>query len=153
MKVKIATIADELQMQFDESLAYFNTEDGEIYVVSNEELSAAEEGEPPIEDFPEWQQEAVKIAQQIISGDQYIALPTKYDVHEYAIMEEFCESVADQKVSDALQIAIQGKGAFRRFKDACHRFEISDQWYSYQTEALKEIAISWCKENNLEYEV
>ncbi|MCI5143008.1 MAG: hypothetical protein D3909_15010, partial [Candidatus Electrothrix sp. ATG1] len=92
MKVKIATIADELQMQFDESSAYFNTEDGEIYVVSTEELSAAEEGEPPIEDFPEWQQEAVKIAQQIISGDQYIALPTKYDVHQYAIMEEFCES-------------------------------------------------------------
>ncbi|MCI5207413.1 MAG: hypothetical protein D3910_01150 [Candidatus Electrothrix sp. ATG2] len=140
-------------MQFDESSAYFNTEDGEIYVVSTEELSAAEEGEPPIEDFPEWQQEAVKIAQQIISGDQYIALPTKYDVHQYAIMEEFCESVADQKISDALQIAIRGKGAFRRFKDACHRFEISEQWYSYQTEALKEIAISWCKENNLEYEV
>ena len=152
MKVKIAQIADALQMQFDESSAYFNTADGEVYVVSNEELSAAEEGEPPI-DFPEWQQEAIKIAQQIISGDHYIALPTKYDVYKYAIMEEFCCSVADQKISDALQIAIQGKGAFRRFKDACHRFGISDQWYSYQTEALKEIAISWCQENSLEYEV
>ncbi|RWX48416.1 hypothetical protein VT98_11541 [Candidatus Electrothrix communis] len=153
MKVKIAQIADALQMQIDESSAYLNTADGEVYIVSNEELSAAEEGEPPIEDFPEWQQEAVKIAQQIINDDHYIALPTKYDIHEYAIMEEFCDSVADQKVSDALQIAIQGKGAFRRFKDACHRFEISDQWYSYQTEALKEIAVSWCQENDLEYEV
>ena len=153
MKVKIAQIADALQMQIDESSAYLNTADGEVYIVSNEELSAAEEGDPPIENFPEWQQQAIKIAQQIINDDHYIALPTKYDIHEYAIMEEFCDSVADQKVSDALQIAIRGKGAFRRFKDACHRFGISDQWYSYQTEALKEIAISWCQENSLEYEV
>ena len=140
-------------MPFDESSAYLNTADGEVYVVSNEELSAAEEGEPPIEDFPEWQQQAVRIARQIINGDHYIALPSKYDIHEYAIMEEFSCSVADQKVSDALQIAIRGKGAFRRFKDVCQRFGMLDQWYSFKTEALKEIAVSWCQENNLEYEV
>lgn len=151
MKVKIAKIADELQMQFDESSAYFNTVDGEVYIVSDEEMSAAEEGDP-IDDFPDWQQDNIRITQQIISSDNYIELPSKYDVHEYAIMEEFCYSVTDSKESDALQIAIQGKGAFRRFKDACRRFGIIDQWYSFKTEALKEIAIAWCKENNLEYE-
>ncbi len=152
MKVKITKIADELQMQFDESSAFLNTVDGEVYIISDEELSAAEEG-GSIDDFPDWQQQNIKIAEQIISGDNYIELPSKYEVHEYAIMEEFCYSVADSKVSDALQIAIQGKGAFRRFKDACHRFGIIDQWYSFKTEALKKIAIAWCKENNLEYEV
>lgn len=139
-------------MQFDESSAYLNTVDGEVSIVSDEEMSAAEEGDP-IDDFPDWQQDNIRIAQQIISGDNYIELPAKYDIHEYAIMEKFCYSVADSKVSDALQIAIQGKGAFRRFKDACHRFGIIDQWYSFKTEALKEVAIAWCKENNLEYEV
>ena len=152
MKVKIEKIADEMQMQSDESSANLNTVDGEVYFVSYEEMSAAEEGDP-IDDFPDWQQDNIRIALQIISGDNYIALPSKYDVHEYAIMKEFCRSVTDSNVSDALQIAIQGKGAFRRFKDACHRFGITDQWYSFKTEALKEIAIAWCKENNLEYEL
>jgi hypothetical protein len=152
LKVNIAKITDELQMQFDESSAYLNTLDGDVYIVSDEEMNAAEEGDP-IDDFPDWQQDNIRIAQQIISGDNFIELPSKYDVHEYAIMEEFCYSVTDSKVSEALQIAIQGKGAFRRFKDACHRFGIIDQWYSFKTEALNKIAIAWCKENNLEYEV
>ena len=152
MKVNIAKITDGLEMQFDESSAYLNKEDGEVYVVSDEELRAAEEGDP-IDDFPDWQQQGIEIAEQIIRDDNYIMLPSKFEVHEYAIMEEFCYSVADSNVSDALQIAIRGKGAFRRFKDTCHKFGIIDQWYSFRTEALKEIAIAWCKENKLEYEV
>jgi hypothetical protein len=152
IKFKIVKIADELQMQFDESSAYLNTVDGEVYIISDQELSAAEECDP-IDDFPDWQQQNIRIAQEIISADNYIKLPSKYDVHEYAIMEEFCNSAVDSKISDAMQIAIQGKGAFGRFKDACHRFGIIDQWYSFKTEALKEIAIAWCKDNNLEYEV
>jgi hypothetical protein len=152
LKVKITKIADELQMQFDESSAYLNTADGEVYIVSYEELSAAEENDP-IENFPEWQQENIRIAQQIICGENFIELPSQYDIHEYTIMGKFSYSIHDSKISEALQIAIQGKGAFRRFKDACYRSGIIDQWYSYKTEALKEIAIAWCQENDLEYEV
>ena len=85
LKVKIASVVDELQIQFDESSAYLNTDDGKIYIVSHEELSAAEEDDP-IEDFPDWQQQNIKIAQQIISGDNFIELPSKFDIHEYAIM-------------------------------------------------------------------
>ena len=97
-----------------------------------------------------------KISVPSNKSPQYLDLDNEkgiFFVHEYAIMEEFSCSVADQKVSDALQIAIRGKGAFRRFKDVCQRFGMLDQWYSFKTEALKEIAVSWCQENNLEYEV
>ncbi len=151
LKVKIKKIVDELEMTFDEHSSYFNISDGEVYTVSDEVMSAAEEGDP-LEDFPDWQQENIKTAQSIISEDNYIELPSKFDVHEYAIMEEFCYTIKDSKISDALQIALQGKGAFRRFEDACHRFNFIEQWYSYKSEALKEIAISWCNDNNLEYE-
>ena len=151
MKVKIKKIVDELEMILDEHSSYFNISDGEVYTVSDEEMSAAEEGDQ-LDDFPDWQQENIAIAQSIISKDNYIELPSKFDVHEYAIMEEFCYTIKDSKISDALQIAIQGKGAFRKFKDACHRFNFIEQWYSYKNEALKDIAISWCNDNNLEYE-
>ena len=150
MKVKIKKIVDELEMILDEHSSYFNISDGEVYTVSDEEMNAAEEGDQ-LEDFPDWQQENIKIPQSIISEDNYIELPSKFDVHEYAIMEQFCYSIQDSNISDGLQIAIQGKGVFRRFKDACHRFDVIEQWYSYKSEALKDIAISWCNDNNLEY--
>ena len=152
MKVNITKIADELEIQFEESESYLNKEDGEIYTITDEEISAIEEGEP-MEDFPDWQQKLIKIAHQIMNGDNYIELPSKYQINSYAIMERFCYSIEDSKRSEALQIAIQGKGAFARFKEACHRFDIIEQWYLYKTNALKEIAIEWCKKNNLEYEV
>ncbi len=43
MKVKIVEIADELEMIFDEESSFYNTDDGTVYIVSNEEMSAAEE--------------------------------------------------------------------------------------------------------------
>ncbi len=151
MKVKITEIADELQMLFDEVSSYYNTADGKFFLLSDEDFSAVEEGDST-EDLPEWQQDSIRIAQQILGCNNFIELPSRYDIHEYDIMEEFCYSINDSKISEALQVAIQGKGAFGRFKDACHRFDIIDQWYLYKTEALKEIAIEWCKKNKLEYE-
>ncbi|HXW68275.1 MAG TPA: UPF0158 family protein, partial [Dissulfurispiraceae bacterium] len=75
----------------------------------------------------------------------------KYDVHEYEIMEEFSRSLKDKESSDALWHALKGKGAFRRFKDTVNRFGIADEWYRYRDEALKQIAITWCESQNIEY--
>ncbi|MCP3924987.1 MAG: hypothetical protein GY714_20610 [Desulfobacterales bacterium] len=132
MKVKITEIADELQMQFDESSSYYNTADGKFYLVSDDDFDEAEEANS-IEDLPEWQQDSIRIARQIISTNNFIELPSRYHIHEYSIIEEFCYSIDDSKISETLQVAIQGRGAFGRFKEACHQFDIIDQWYLYKT--------------------
>lgn len=49
----------------------------------------------PIEDFPEWEHENIKAAKEILETDDYISLPAKFDIHEYAIMEQFCLSIND----------------------------------------------------------
>jgi hypothetical protein len=49
-------------------------------------------------------------------------LPTKYDIHEWDIMREFAESVEPERLSDELQNAIRGAGAFRYFKDTLRRY-------------------------------
>ena len=48
--------------------------------------------------------------------------------------------------------AIQGRGAFRRFKDTAFDLGIDQQWYAYQADAYKRIAARWCEENDIEYE-
>jgi hypothetical protein len=47
---------------------------------------------------------------------------------------------------------IKGSDAFRRFKDAIHDYGIENDWYKYHNNALKEIAIEWCQENDIEFE-
>jgi hypothetical protein len=51
------------------------------------------------------------------------------------------------RLPNALLRSIEGKGAFRRFKDALHRHGIEMNWYAYKDEAYKEIARDWCEEN------
>jgi hypothetical protein len=66
-------------------------------------------------------------------------------------MERFCYSIDNDRISNALQNAIQGRGAFRRFKDTVIRFHIDDRWYKYKEDAYKGIVIKWCEHNKIEY--
>lgn len=85
--------------------------------------------------------------------DRFMHLPTKYDIHEYSIMEEFVYSLEHGDARDYLESAICGKGAFRRFKDGIRRFGIAQRWYGFQADAYKEIAIRWCKDHDLAYTI
>ena len=66
-------------------------------------------------------------------------------------IEKFCLSIADDELSKVMYSSIKGSGAFRRFKDNIHRYGIAEDWYTYRDNALKQIAIEWCKENGLDY--
>ena len=67
------------------------------------------------------------------------------------MMVDFIDTIEDKKINNNLQRLIQGKGAFRRFKDYCMEMDIIQDWYKYRDEQYKEIAIDWCKQNELEY--
>ena len=152
VRVKLSDIIDDMECQSDESSSYLNKKTGKLVLIGHEEAMAAENDEP-IEDFPDWQQEIIKVAKDIENETgEYIRLPSKFDIHEYRIMEDFCLSVEDQKTSEILYTLIKGSGAFGRFKNAIHIYEIAEDWYKFRNEAFKEIAIEWCQENNIEFE-
>ena len=83
-------------------------------------------------------------------GIRYLRLPTKLEIHEYHIMEEFIWTLKNEN-SNKLENAIRRKGAFRRFKDMVYRMGISQQWYDFQAEYYRKLAIEWCEDHNLEY--
>ena len=117
--VKLKDIVDEMEMQIDAYRKYLNKETGEIVTVSSEELSIAEESEEDddFSQYPDWQQDSIKSAiDVIVNWENYIELPDKWEINEYDIMEEFCGSIKNDGVSNALYSAIQGRGAFRRSK-------------------------------------
>jgi len=32
-----------------------------------------------------------------------------------------------------------------------HRYNMAEDWYKYREEAIKQIAIDWCEENDIEF--
>lgn len=66
-------------------------------------------------------------------------------------MVDFIDTICNIEIRNNLHRLIQEKGAFRRFKDYCIEVNIIQDWYNYREEKYKEIAINWCKENDLKY--
>lgn len=150
-RVKLDLIVDEMDFQFDGTSSFFNKETKEIVSISDEEFRAAED-EEPIGDFPDWQQQNIKIAEEILFGNSWTSLPSKFDIHEYNIMEKFCLSLKNNNLSDIMYYSIKGNGAFRKFKDNIRKYNIEEDWYKYRDKALRAIAIEWCEGNGIEYE-
>ena len=151
VKVKLQDIIDGMEMQFEESSTYLNMKTGKLITVSSRALRDAEDDEP-FAHLSDWEQEERKVAIDIVENDEnYRELPTKNEISEYEFIEDFSYSIDDQKLQDLLLSSINGKGAFRRFKDNLIKWNLTDQWYSYRDERLKQIAIEWCKYNNVNF--
>ena len=148
--IKLKDIIEGMEFQTDEGSSHLNTTTGEVVYITDEEVRAAED-ETPLDQFPAWQHEAIRVAKDFLESGDYLPLPTKFDIHEYRIMERFCSSVDDDEMRDGLFNAIRGRGAFRYFKDKIHEYGIADEWYKYRDDELREIAIAWCEENGIPY--
>ncbi len=150
--VKLSTIMEVIDLPSDELTSYLNRVTGQVITLSEEEISAAEEGDG-LDDYPEWQRDNIRMARDLLDNEKdYLVLPTKYDLDEYRLMEKFSLSLNDPKTSEILYGAIKGKGAFRRFKDALHRLKLADQWYAYRDDTVRQIAIDWCEMNAIEWQ-
>ena len=148
--IKLSDIFDAMQMQSETMFFYLNKKTGEVVSISEEEMDAAEDDELS-EDAPEWQEEGIKTARDILDTDDYIALPSQFDINEYEMMERFCLSVKDQRVADSLFSAIKGRGAFQRFKEKIHEHGLEQDWYQYRYSSYIKIAKQWCCDNDVEF--
>jgi hypothetical protein len=66
-------------------------------------------------------------------------------------MERFAKSLTNMAASEALLAALHGRGAFRRFKDAIHRLDVTEAWHRFREAALEEIAIEFLDAEGIAY--
>jgi hypothetical protein len=149
-RVNLHDLAQELQIQTDGWNGFLHKPTGEFVGLQDEALSAAEEGTSD-EEFADWEQEEIELAKRIIETDEYIALPSKWDIHEYNMMEDFCLAIENEKMRDVFLHAIRGKGAFRRFRDLAERAGVMKNWFEFRDEAYEEFAKEWCEKNDIPY--
>ena len=148
--VHLNDIIEALDLQFDDSSSFLDLDTGQVETVSHDLLSEAEDSDDDEEpDLAEWQKPEWETARRIVSSGRFLELPTKHDVHEWAIMEKFSRSVESDRIREDLLRAIHGAGAFRSFKDTLRRHGIEKAWFQFRDEAFRQIAIDWCTEHDI----
>jgi len=75
---------------------------------------------------------------------RYEQIPRAESHEGYGYMVEFIATVKDEHLAELLEVAINGQGAFRRFKDVLLRHpEERERWFQFKDERLKERALEW----------
>jgi Uncharacterised protein family (UPF0158) len=152
-EVKLDVIIEALELADDSISSYLDVETGEVRSITEEEFDLAEDPQTVIEDLPNWQREAVKLARSIQEpeGKRYLALPGKFDVHEWAIMDRFSETPRDVQTRNDFYGGIRGAGAFRLFKHLLTEYNLWDAWNRFKQVELRRMAIQWCDENGITF--
>ena len=81
---------------------------------------------------------------RIASDATYLRIEPVSSREQYRWMERFIPMVEDKPLSDLLVQAIDGKGAFRRFKDVLmsHGAE-RERWFAFRSERLRVFMEAW----------
>lgn len=68
-----------------------------------------------------------------------LMLPTSKDFDDYKVMCHFADAY-EGIVGEKLHKAVEGRGAFKRFKNEIKNLDISDEWDAYRDEAYRQFA-------------
>ena len=155
LKADLETIANAMEdtdrMDMD---YYLDKETGEVIVLLEEMFRYAEEDQDKVrKDLPDWQKEQVKLAQDILfkNPDRYICIPKRPSYEGYNLMVEFAEKVEDELLREKLSIALDGKGAFRRFKNVIADYpDYREKWFKFRDEKMNKKVIEWLNSIGIE---
>ncbi len=143
--VNLTAFVDTLQLQSEMAESVIDVTNGEIFFISEEALRYVENNET---DYPDWQEEDVKTAQNyVLNPHQFISFPSKDEVNEYQMMVDFASNIDNQTQRERLFFALNGKGVFRRFKNLIRILQIEKAWYDFKDEQYRHFAREWCEEN------
>ncbi|MGD0298552.1 MAG: hypothetical protein ABSE86_15720 [Bryobacteraceae bacterium] len=127
-------------MQFDEYASFLDLDIGKVETVSKES--------PPktrIWIFPTTKNRRLQDAsfpQTAFSG--FPPSLTLTNGPSWRISPAACSPIESAKI-----FPIHGAGAFRNFKYIVRRDGIEQAWFAFRTDALMQISIDWCEENQI----
>lgn len=139
LPVSLKDVAGQMDGFPDEWALYIDRKTGEIVPIPDETSGLRDE------------EEAQEDIARVEGSEDFVALPGKYEIHEYAIMERFCRSRDDERTSESLLRAIRGKGAFRYFKDKIWELGIREEWFAYKERAIAEIAADFLEAEGIAF--
>ncbi len=138
MAKKLRIDLEELRWAFDDHVREYawvlDTESGEV-------LQLMEDAELPL---PLEEIEADETG-------RFLEIEADDSAEAYRDMQLFTATVTDSRLRDLLDVAIAGKGAFRRFKDVLGGApEERQRWFRFQEERVNNRIRAWLAENDIE---
>src|SRR5688500_3708036 len=104
--VSLRDFVGEMQILSDEAHTYINKLTGELITITADDIAMTESED--LEDSFEWQDEIIQATKNVLSSADYLKIPSKFDIHEYEIVERFCLSIPDEGISEDLLGQIRG---------------------------------------------
>jgi Uncharacterised protein family (UPF0158) len=91
-----------------------------------------------------------RLLEEIDGSDDYLAIERIPSQQAYQWMVDFVDEMvapADEQAAEKLSIALDGKGAFRRFKDTLRRIDEQwlQAWYQWRDKQLQAAVDDWLK--------
>lgn len=141
---------------------FFDTETGEVIILSEDILQRAEaivsescdedmsayeavEFDEDVE-LPEWAEDEVELALDVFINHEtrYMRIPERRSADVFQAMQGFTAAVENKELRLELEGIIDGKGAFRRFKDILEHYpKERKQWYGYSARMAREEIKAW----------
>ena len=150
LPVKLRDVVDAMNTPVDGWMAYINRRTGEVVSFSEDNVAFHDDNNDDV--LPDWQAESATKAKEVEASDDFVQLPDKFNIHEYAIMERFCYTLDDDVLRQGLLDTIKGSGAFRRFKSMIRRRGIEQAWWTYRDAAIKKIATDFLEMENIPFQ-
>ncbi len=96
--------------------------------------------------------EASSLKRKVASDiENFVRIDPASSREQYRWMERFVSSVADESLRQRLIIAIDGKGAFRRFKDVLIAYPAErERWFTYRSDLLHWHIHNWLADHGIQ---
>lgn len=144
--IDINELIDPFEMDNYFERSFINTLTGEVINLTEGEVFLETEDEDFLNEEDIDDEEF-----DVLIPDHFLSLPDKYEINKFGMMEDFCNTVENQKIQQHLCNSLGGKGSFGRFMATLQAHDIEDDWHYYLHNRLKEFSIEFCKMHNLQY--
>ena len=152
---ELITAMEDARRDYNEY--FLDRKTGEVIAVPEELLRAAQE-----EDWGErkrclleWERSLTGVVEGIVLGEdpRWIRVPSVPTHEVYELMVEFAESVEDRHLGELPEMALDGPGAFRRFKDVLARYPSQlDRWHAFKRSYFEREAAEWLESLGIAWE-
>lgn len=151
---------------------YLDTVTGEVHFVDNDTWNTLDEAWPYSEDGSETPSddallhtlktldvdlpddpESFLYMVRILTDRQsrYLEIPVIESYEAYNVMTDFAETVSNPILYGKLEVALNGRGAFRRFKDVLYQYpEEQQRWYAFERHAYVNDIKRWLSHEGYE---
>jgi hypothetical protein len=87
---------------------------------------------------------------RVMTDALYLRVEPVSSREQYRWMERFIATVEEGELRDRLVQSIDGKGAFRRFKDVLMNFPVDrERWFAFRSERLRSCMESWLETHRM----